>query len=77
MTNMVHSDATVAAIHSQNHVCDIIALDYKKAFDRAPHNCVVDAISSKGVVGKAKDWFTYITARSGFVLDPACRHSGT
>jgi ribonuclease P/MRP protein subunit RPP40 len=58
VTNMVHFDATVAAIHSQNHAYDIIALDYKKAFDRAPHSCVVDAVSSKGVVGKAKDWFT-------------------
>jgi hypothetical protein len=76
---MVHFDATVAAIHSKNHAYDIIALDYKKAFDRAPHNCVVDAISSMESLVKPRIGLqaTYITARSRFVLDPACRHSAT
>jgi hypothetical protein len=57
VTNMLHFDAAITDAASSNHAYDVIAVDFKKAFDKAPHECVLDALKCMGVSGKAHHWF--------------------
>ena len=38
------------------HPYDIIYFDFCKAFDKVPHQCVVDAAKEHGIGGKALAW---------------------
>ena len=50
-TNMLHFDNAITDIFSANHAFDIIAVDFKKAFDKAPHDCVLRAVEKMGIRG--------------------------
>jgi ribonuclease P/MRP protein subunit RPP40 len=54
---MLHFDAAITDAASSNHAYDVIAVDFKKAFDKAPHECVLEAFKCMGVSGKAHHWF--------------------
>jgi hypothetical protein len=54
---MLHFDAAITDAASSNHAYDVIAVDLKKAFDKAPHECVLEALKCMGVSGKAHHWF--------------------
>ena len=45
VTNMLHFDTAIAAILSKNHAYDVISVDFKKAFDKAPHHHVLEALA--------------------------------
>ena len=55
--NLLLFDAAVASIISWNHAYDIISVDFKKTFDKAPHHHVLRALSDVGICGAAYDWF--------------------
>ena len=54
---MLHFDAAIAAILSKNHAYDVISVDFKKAFDKAPHHHVWEALARVGVSNRASQWF--------------------
>ena len=50
VTNLLCFDAVVASIISRNHAYDIIiSVDFKKAFDKAPHH-VLRTLSDMGIL---------------------------
>ena len=57
VTNMFHFDAAIAAILSKNHVYDVISVDFTKAFDKAPHHHVLEALARVGISNRALQWF--------------------
>ena len=61
VTNLLRFDAAAASIISRtishNHAYDVISVDFKKSFDKAPHRHVLRALSGMGICGAAYDWF--------------------
>ena len=59
VTHLLRFDAVVASIISsiisRNHAYDIISVDFKKAFDKAPHHHVLLALSDMEMCGAAYD----------------------
>ena len=57
VTNMLHFNAAIAAILSKNHAYDVISVDFKKVFDKAPYHHVLEALAIVGVSNRALQWF--------------------
>ena len=38
------------------HLYDVISFDFQKAFDKAPHQYIINAISHLGICGEALVW---------------------
>ena len=56
------------SLENKNH-CDVIYLDFKKAFDSVPHNELLFKLWHVGITGPLWLWFkNYLTSRSHFVL---------
>jgi hypothetical protein len=48
-TNVLHFDAAIADIISRDHAYDMVSIDFMKAFDKAPHHRVLNALSLLGI----------------------------
>jgi ribonuclease P/MRP protein subunit RPP40 len=57
VTNVLHFDAAIADIISRDHAYNIVSVDFTKAFDKAPHHHVLDALFQQGICQKAWMWF--------------------
>ena len=53
LTNMLCFDAALADVLSRDHAYDIVAFDFKKTFDKAPHHHVLEALRKLGVCDTA------------------------
>ena len=51
-------DSFITNAASVWHPIDIVSFDFKKAFDKTPHEYVIQAASNVGINGKALDWQT-------------------
>ena len=47
---------------TSGHPYDIITFDFCKAFDKAPHSCVINAAASLGIHGKVLSWISSFLA---------------
>ena len=56
LINLLQFDKYVIKAMLANHPYDIIYSDYCKAFDKLPHQCVVDAAREHCIGGKALAW---------------------
>ena len=56
-TNLAACDALIADCISLRHPYDIITIDLQKAFDKVPHDSVIDALRSRNITGAALAWF--------------------
>ena len=63
VTNMVHFDASIAAILSKNHSYDVISVEFKKVFNKAPHHHVFEALARVDVSNRALQWFGSFLSR--------------
>ena len=54
---MLCFDAALANVLSRDHAYDIIAFDFKKAFDKAPHHHVLEALRKLGAFDTTLKWF--------------------
>ena len=66
MTNLLDCEAKIAEIISDGHPYDIISFDFAKAFDKAPHDKVVNAIAALGIIGRALEWLSSFLAGRTF-----------
>ena len=66
MTNLLDCEAKIAEIISDGHPYDIISFDFAKAFDKAPHDKVVNAIAALGIKGRALEWLSSFLAGRTF-----------
>ena len=65
LTNMLCFDAALADVLSRENAYDIIAFDFKKAFDKALHRHVLEALRKLGVCGTALKWFaSFLSGRT-------------
>ena len=49
--------------------CDVLALDFSKAFDKVPHACLYQKLSHYGVRGSILSWLkAFLTDRSQYVI---------
>ena len=60
--SILTSEAKIAEIISNGHPYDIISFDFAKAFDKAPHDKVVNAIAALGIKGRALEWLSSFLA---------------
>ena len=50
------------AIMESGESVDVIYLDFKKAFDRVPHNRLISKLKCYGLGGKLVDWICHFLA---------------
>ena len=56
VTNMLTFDKYIGDCLMSKHPYDVISFDFQKAFDKAPHQYIINAISQLGICGKALLW---------------------
>ena len=65
LTNTLCFDAVLADVLSRDHAYDIVAFDLKKAFDKAPHHHVLEALRKLSVCDTALKWFaSFLSGRT-------------
>ena len=65
VTNVISCDAAIADIMMVRHAYDIVSFDFKAAFDKAPHNLVIEALADKSVSGNALSWYAnFLTGKT-------------
>jgi methylaspartate ammonia-lyase len=57
VSKLVACDKAIGDCTLAGHAFDIISFDFKSAFDKVPHNIVIEALADKGVYGSALRWF--------------------
>ena len=57
LSNLLSCDAQIAKLIDVNHAYDIITIDFAKAFDKAQHNLVINALHQVGITGTSLRWF--------------------
>jgi hypothetical protein len=68
ITNLLSCDAAIGEMLTSGHAFDIISLDFKAAFDKAPHRFVVEALADCGVSSRVLSWFaSYLSDRTAQV----------
>ena len=61
----MQSEATVRDFQLHRHPYNVIAFDFEKAFDKAPHPCIIRAVQSIGFSGPALKWLeSFLTGRT-------------
>jgi hypothetical protein len=68
-TNLLQCDLSIAQHLNQGDTCDLILLDYSKAFDSVQHNILLSKLSSFGIHGPLSAWLAdFLKDRSQFVF---------
>ena len=62
VTNMLTFDKYIGDCLISKHPYDVISFDFQKAFDKAPHQYIINAISQLRICGKALLWSTSFLA---------------
>ena len=58
LTNMLIFDAYIANFQLLKHPYDIMSSDFKKAFEKVPHQKFISELAVKGIIGRALEWFS-------------------
>ena len=61
-TNLLAFEAFIADIRSAGHAYDILSFDFKKAFDKTPHDRVINAAAKLGICDSALGWLASFLA---------------
>jgi hypothetical protein len=73
LTNLLASESVIANFASVRHPYDILSFDFEKAFDKAPHQRVIDAVAALGVGGSALSWLnSFLSSRTFCVCVGNC-----
>ena len=68
VTNIIACDAAITDVMLAGHAYDLLSFDFKAAFDKVPHRCVVEALAGIGVAGTALRWFdSFLSGRTQLV----------
>jgi ribonuclease P/MRP protein subunit RPP40 len=68
LTNLLASETIIANITSAHHPYDILSFDFEKAFDKAPHRRVIDAVAALGIGGSALCWLNSFLSKRTFCV---------
>ena len=62
VTNTLACDVIIADVM---YAYDLLSFDFKVAFDKVPHRCVIEALAGTGITGTALNWFnSFLSGRS-------------
>jgi ribonuclease P/MRP protein subunit RPP40 len=65
LTNHLECDRHIAKCLADGCAYDIITFDFQKAFDKAPHQCVIDAAASFGLSSRSIHWLaSFLSGRT-------------
>jgi exonuclease III len=83
LTNLLEFDHHIANALTSGHPYDIVSFDLKKAFDKAPHHRIAEALAEIGICSRALSWLiNFLAGRSQRVRvadnysNPTCVTSG-
>ena len=67
-TNLLCCDTKIARLLNIKSSCDVILLDFARAFDKVPHDVLSDKLQAIGVEGKLHAWLMdFLSGRSQYV----------
>ena len=73
---MLHFAIAANYILFKNHAYDVISVDFEKAFDKALHHQVLEALARVGVSNRALQWFgSFLSGRTQQVRAGDCLSS--
>ena len=65
VTNLLQCDTVISQHLNNKHACDVIALDFSRAFDQVSHSILYAKLSALGVCGKLHTWLVnFLTGRT-------------
>jgi hypothetical protein len=68
VTNLLQCDTVISQHLNNKHACDVIALDFSRAFDKVSHSILSTKLSALGVCGKLHTWLVnFLTGRTQYV----------
>jgi ribonucleases P/MRP protein subunit RPP40 len=68
VTNLLQCDAAIVQHLNNSRPCDVITLDFSRAFDKVSHSVLSKKLANVGVCGKLHAWLTnFIARRSQYV----------
>ena len=68
VTNLLRSDTIIAQHLNKMEACDVILLDFTRAFDKVCHSVLLAKLFSLGISGKLHGWLSdFLSGRSQFV----------
>ena len=59
LTNLLEFLEKVTSLLDEGHNVDVFYLDFSKAFDRVPHECLLLKLKSHGIVGNILSWVRF------------------
>jgi ribonuclease P/MRP protein subunit RPP40 len=67
-TNLLSCDAVIARHLNNGSSCDVILLDFARAFDKVPHDILSRKLLNIGIKGKLHEWLmNFLSGRSQYV----------
>ena len=76
LTNLLEYLETLSKLIDEGHMVDIVYLDFAKAFDKVPHDCLSAILSTHGIGGDALGWIEeWLMGRKQWVV-LTCKESG-
>ncbi len=67
-SNLLQCDLAIVQHLNANEACDVILLDFAKAFDKVPHSALLAKVASFGIQGRLLGWITdFLRSRSQFI----------
>ena len=68
VTNLLQCDTVISQHLNNKHACDVIALDFSRAFDKVSHSILFAKLSALGVCGKLHTRLVnFLTSRTQYV----------
>ena len=68
VSNLIMCDSLISNLLNEGNVCDVILLDFVRAFDKVPHNIVLQKLTRLGIAEQPLEWISnFLSARSQVV----------
>ena len=68
VTNLLQCDAVIAEFLNKDKACDIITIDFSRAFDKVPHRALIENFSAFGICGNVRKWIgDFFSGRTQYV----------
>ena len=65
VSNLITCDSLISNLLNEDNTCDVILLDFARAFDKVPHNIILQKLTRLGIVEQPLEWISnFLSARS-------------
>ena len=64
VSNLMTCDSLISNLLNEDNACDVILLDFARAFDQVPHNIVLQKLTRLGIAEQLVEWISnFLSAR--------------